>query len=890
MKRWDSFSRKDIYALGGIVMVTLVIIISCFSRESVYGSVIDWGSQHYTIPEYFRTLFYDSGSLIPSYAANAGGGENIFVFSYYGLLSPLILLSYLLPFVPMGQYIIAMAISCVVVSEILMYTLVRKNYDTRVTAMVTLFFAVSAPLILNSHKHVMFIDYMPFLLLALHGTDRYFRTGKRSLLAISVFLMTMCNYFFAVASVFAVLVYGLFVLLRNRDKKVLRSFIAFGLVVAAGVFAAAVLLIPTALTLLAGRDPSALGTPLRAFLPTIRFDRLTYDGVAMGASAFGVFSAVYFLINGRKHERFAAGVIIGFAVFPVMIYILNGTLYFDPKVLFPFLPILLLLTAEMLKKVILSVSAGKLGRRLIPALAVFSAISFISFLICEKNYFSAAYLADAVIVIISLLAVLKLRKKRFMTFFFCIPFAACIGCNHYDALVDKKSYDTVNSESVKAFFEELPQDELYRTAVDTERLYAVNKIYSTRHYQDTIYSSIHSRDYNSFYFNEMYNENEFRNSALTARSGNIIFNCYMGNRFYISAETKSYPGSRLIRKTDDGFYLYENEYAFPMIYFSNKLMSETQYRTLNYPDNIEALMRYAVVPDEAVKSFSGSAGDSTVKGDGSSAGDGTVSGADNNASAVSGEAAFKSSMKKVDIGDIFDIEGSTLEGNIRHIVNNTDGDICYSKELPESVKGKILLLCIYVHDPVNVEKKFLGKNDIRIKINGVKNTLTDPDWKYKNCNNYFEYVISDTEDRLDIVITGKDIKIEGLTAYTLDPEYLKEMKGELKAFVPDMDKTHDDTICGSITADSDGFVSTSLVWQKGFTVTVDGEKVTPVKTDTAFLGFPVSRGQHSIKISFTAPGLKAGKAVSAVGLMVIALFLITDIILGKIKRKTQVDL
>ena len=89
-------------------------------------------------------------------------------------------------------------------------------------------------------------------------------------------------------------------------------------------------------------------------------------------------------------------------------------------------------------------------------------------------------------------------------------------------------------------------------------------------------------------------------------------------------------------------------------------MSEIQYRTLNYPDNIEALMRYAVVPDEAVNSVSGSAGDSTVKGDGSSAGDGTVSGADNNASAVSGEAAFKSSMKKVDIGDIFDIEGKSL--------------------------------------------------------------------------------------------------------------------------------------------------------------------------------------------------------------------------------------
>ena len=54
-----------------------------------------------------------------------------------------------------------------------------------------------------------------------------------------------------------------------------------------------------------------------------------------------------------------------------------------------------------------------------------------------------------------------------------------------------------------------------RTAIDTTRLYTVNKVYSPNHYTDTIYSSVHSQDYNHFYLEEMYNENEYRNSALT---------------------------------------------------------------------------------------------------------------------------------------------------------------------------------------------------------------------------------------------------------------------------------------------------------------------------------------------------------------------------------------
>ena len=95
------FSRADVLALGGIMLLTLLIIASCLSSDTVYGSKDDWASQHYAIPEYFRTLFYSTHSLSPSYAPNIGGGENIYSLSYYGLHSPVILFSYLLPFVPM---------------------------------------------------------------------------------------------------------------------------------------------------------------------------------------------------------------------------------------------------------------------------------------------------------------------------------------------------------------------------------------------------------------------------------------------------------------------------------------------------------------------------------------------------------------------------------------------------------------------------------------------------------------------------------------------------------------------------------------------------------------------------------------------------------------------
>ena len=68
---------------------------------------MDWISQHSVIPDYFqKKQFYETGNLFPEFAYELlGGGQNIYNYSYYGLYSPLFLLSYALPFVKMSTYI-----------------------------------------------------------------------------------------------------------------------------------------------------------------------------------------------------------------------------------------------------------------------------------------------------------------------------------------------------------------------------------------------------------------------------------------------------------------------------------------------------------------------------------------------------------------------------------------------------------------------------------------------------------------------------------------------------------------------------------------------------------------------------------------------------------------
>src|SRR5574344_2839879 len=103
------FNKKD-YINISILLILLLAIVFLIVGNNINGSTVDWNSQHWIIPEYFRNLFYDTNDLFPSFAFNLGAGENIYNLSYYGLLNPLILISYIMPNVLMINYIEVMMI------------------------------------------------------------------------------------------------------------------------------------------------------------------------------------------------------------------------------------------------------------------------------------------------------------------------------------------------------------------------------------------------------------------------------------------------------------------------------------------------------------------------------------------------------------------------------------------------------------------------------------------------------------------------------------------------------------------------------------------------------------------------------------------------------------
>lgn len=94
MKKRDTFYITILFILP-------ILFVLCVFTYSMYGSKLDWLSQHISLADYFR----QTQQLLPDSFTNLQGQTNAFSFSYYGLLRPDVLVSYLFPNIPIYFFI-----------------------------------------------------------------------------------------------------------------------------------------------------------------------------------------------------------------------------------------------------------------------------------------------------------------------------------------------------------------------------------------------------------------------------------------------------------------------------------------------------------------------------------------------------------------------------------------------------------------------------------------------------------------------------------------------------------------------------------------------------------------------------------------------------------------
>lgn len=137
-------------------------------------------------------------------------------------------------------------------------------------------FALAGPLIFHSYNQIMFVNYMPFLCLALIGTDRFLQKNKKGLLLLGTTGMILTSFYFSVGGILALGLYGAGTYIAQTEKFSWKDFGKKQEVLPDHILSVClcrILLVPTALVLLSresgGNTTEGMGlfsiSPLRFF-------------------------------------------------------------------------------------------------------------------------------------------------------------------------------------------------------------------------------------------------------------------------------------------------------------------------------------------------------------------------------------------------------------------------------------------------------------------------------------------------------------------------------------------------------------------------------------------------------------------------------------------------
>ncbi len=109
---------------------------------------------------------------------------------------------------------------------------------------------------------------------------------------------------------------------------------------------------------------------------------------------------------------------------------------------------------------------------------------------------------------------------------------------------------------------------------------------------------------------------------------------------------------------------------------------------------------------------------------------------------------------------------------------------------------------------------------------------------------------------------------------TEDYDEIKNLLGKEVVYIEDVTKTNN-TLYTTIETTEDGFIVISVPNDPGWSVSVNGNKITPFQVNGGFMGIPIQAGYNEIYMSFIPHGLKLGLIMSMTGmLLTLALIII----------------
>lgn len=833
MRNTGEKSGKKEYVLLAVIVPLLMLLPVLISSQAngfcgFFGSEGDWYSQHVGAAENIRQMMLSEKTLLP-YFSVAGGGSSIYDFAYYGLLRPDIIISYFMPDVEMKYIIAVYALLGASASAQLCFLWLQKNNLSRVVSFTSAMLLVCSACFFHSHHQIVFINYMPFLIGALMGIDRFLEKGKPLLMMSCIVMIFFHSFYYSFACLVAGLIYFIYKLsyteytFRQKIKITGTAFTA----VCVSVLAAAVILLPTVLDILSTSKDAGIFAKETPELLDLSGKGLLYSAYCCGMTMFSLYCLIISL--KKKRRRLMASLILVCVYCPLVWLALNGFLYSREKILIPLVPLIVRVCAETTQEI----AEGK-GEGIGTSVCTGCICMIVTYFFSRR----AIILLDGVLMITWLVLghiSQEKIKKVLIPAVLIVPVCTSLTVNlneKYLSAEDKRQSYFFRSE-----IRDFAQDDMYRFDYLANSYVNSNVAASGEIYKTAMYSSVRNDDYARFYYETMGNPIALRNRVVLMPASNPFFSYLMGIRYITAMENAMPEGYEPVLKRGK-VALAENKDVLPICYGTSELMSQREYEKLSFPHNLAALAAETVVSREETDENSGTDYDSHF------------------------ELCYEWHGKK--------------EAELEH-------DKILSVPLKVSSAGKVAVISVNVDNPKGEE--------LQMQINGVRNVLSSKSAPYPNENRNFRFVMTLPEDKteLDVDISKGTWEINSAEAWLIDKKYIFHDEIYMPARDRGEEKSPSTMFAGSVNMEKDGYFVTSFPYREGYRIQVNGHEVSGECVNTAFLGFRLEEGYSEIRIDFVPPGLEMARMLSVMGVIIFAMVLIWEVRKdGKVKETGKV--
>lgn len=731
---------KKIY--NTILALLPPILAYITSLGQIYGSKIDWLSQHIVIADILRHT--------QNYVSSLQAGTNIYSFSYYGLFRPDVLISRLFLSIDIKCFIIGYAILLWSLTGLLCFKwLLHKGYKME-TCFVASIICVCSNCFFHTHQQIMFVEILPFLFLAMILVD----ANKKQWICLCVCMAMFHNYFYTPGFILILCLYN-----YHKDHTIKDIIIP----ILIGIGLSCVLWLPTGLVILDNKKCVAPTSLISLFIPDFSLKGILYNSYGCGL----IVIAWLALFQGlaKKKTRNMSILLILMFIFPLFSYILNGTLYARSKILVLCLPMVVYVFSEWIES------------RNINILCLLASCLFI------KEF----YLFDIVLALIFIYYYF-FQKKNILLFYAIIPCLIFMSLNMNQGLL-YKIYDSVYSKDKETLIQ---RNTLNKRTADLNHVYLnSNQTYSKLN-KASSYTSTSNSLYNTWFYDIVKNPISQTQRTVLCDSENYVYLSMMSIENVISTKDDLYGYE--VMDTQGKYKLLMNKNVFPLAYVTNEVMSESDFDELKYPNTLDTMYNRTIVSGKTKKSYT-----SKMK----------LYYKDNHIYRIHSK---KKTKKKID------------------------------------VDFKNQMVCI------DFDVKNKGKKKVVIKMNGMQNTLSKKNAIYANSNHHFTYVLSKKNmDALNICLSRGNYQISNIKVYTCPMSVFsrKVQKVKMKKGI------------GYVKALSSGYFVTSIPYEKGYSLYIDGKKTDIEVVNKAFIGAKIKKGKHTVVLKYETPGEKLAIVVSA---------------------------